>query len=253
MPMRILLTNHTTRPLPWPMGDAQAACRISSALVAASPWGMGATVLVHRTGRIDAELVLVDSSEEAGALGYHELSPEGTPYGIVAVQTTMDAGYDPMVTLTHEFMEVLGDPEAIAMCEVETAGPFSGIAYELCDPVEADSDGIVIGLPSGRRVTVSNFVWPSWFVKGSPGPWDERALLRGALTLRAGGYTADYDCRRGWTQSFAKDAETGEMSFRAAHTTRLPRRAARSNGGVGLMTRQSPLQIAEVAAGEPVV
>lgn len=253
MGMRILLTNHTTTPLPWPMADAQDACRKSSALVAASPWGMGATVLVRRSGRIDAELVFVDSSDVAGALGYHTLSPEGTPYGIVAVKTTIDAGYDPMVTLTHEFMEVLGDPEAIALAEVETSGAFTGMAYELCDPVEADQDGIGVTLASGRRAQLSNFVLPNWFAKGSPGPWDQRGLLRGPLTLRAGGYTANYDCRRGWTESFARDAETGGMSFRASHTTRIPRRAARSETRALAARVGPPLQIAEVGAGDPVV
>lgn len=253
MAQRILITNHCTVALPWTMAEAQEACRKAAQMLQASSWGTQVTVLRTRSGRIDGELVLVDTSDVAGALGYHELSPEGTPYGIVAIKTTMDAGYDPMVTLTHEFFEMAVDPDAIGIAEVEASGAFRGIAYELCDPVEADGDGDRLTLSTGRVVTISDFVTMAWFVAGSPGPWDYRGLLRGPLTLRPGGYTADYDCRKGWTQSFARDPETGGMSFRAEHTTRIPRRAVRQAVAAGLMSRVEPLTVVEVDAGAPVV
>lgn len=224
--MRILLTNKASVPLPWTMAEAVEVCDRVGRLLKYSAWGIDVNCVSRRSGRIDAELLLVDTSDVAGALGYHWLTPDGLPYGIVAIKTTLDAGYDPMVTLTHEFLEVAGDPDALAIAEVETSGAFKGIAYELCDPVEHDRDGIDIQLASGKHFVASNFILPSWFVQGSPGPWDQRGLLKAALTLRPGGYTANYDCSRGWTQQFAKTR--GRMSFRARNTTRIPRRALRT-------------------------
>jgi hypothetical protein len=249
MATRILLTNRCTVPLPWTMKEAQDACRKAASMLLASPWGTSVAVLLTRTGRIDGELVLVDSSDVAGALGYHELSPQGTPYGIVAVKTTRDAGYDPMVTLTHEFFEMAVDPDAIAEAQVQTSGAMRAIAYELSDPVEADVDAHTVLLSGGRYVRISDFVWPSWFVAGSPGPWDNQRLLGGPLTLRPGGYTANYDCRAGWTQQFASAAD-GRESFRSAHSTRIPKRAARS-AGPDHARAPVPHKV-EVAAGEPV-
>lgn len=254
MAQRILITNHCTVKLPWTMSELAEGLRLCARDLLASPWGLSVSVLQTRTGRIDGELALVDTSDVAGALGYHELSPAGTPYGIVAVKTTMDAGYDPFVTAAHEFDEMAGDMDASALAEVETSGSFKGAAYELCDPVEADRDGYPITLRSGRKLQASNFVLPAWFVPGSPGPWDFRGLLRGPLTLNPGGYMAKYSPSQGWTQVFARPGDGPVMSERAENTTRIPKRAARSWGLAHFLDAAEPnLRREEAIAGVPVL
>jgi hypothetical protein len=230
MAQRIVLTDHLSAPVRarWGITMAEVAegLTLAAKAVTASAWGIQATYLRSHSGRVDGELVFVDTSDVAGALGYHELSPAGTPYGIVAVGTTMDSRNDPMVTADHEAKEMLGDTDASALAEIETSGGFRGVAYELCDPVEADSDGYPVKLKSGRTLQVSNFVLPAWFVPGGPGPYDYLGQLKAALTLRPGGYMAKFDPQHGWSQSFARLAN-GDMSFRASHTRRIPSRWVR--------------------------
>lgn len=256
MAQRILLTDHMTAPVRarWGVTMAEVAEALAHAAAAllVSPWGISATYLRTRTGRIDGELVFVDNSDVADALGYHELSPAGTPYGIVAVKTTLDGGDNPMVTADHEAKEMLGDMDASALAEIETSGGFRGVAYELCDPVEADKDGYPVKLKSGKVFQVSNFVLPAWFAQGAPGPYDYMGQLKAPLTLRPGGYMAKFDPQHGWTQAFAR-TEDGSMSTRALRTQRIPRRALHTQvKSHGLVARATPFQVVEVSAGEPV-
>lgn len=252
MAIRIVVSNRATVPLPWTMPVLRAALVAQMHDLRRSEWGLDVTVLATHSGRVDGELVLVDDSDQAGALGYHE-TVNGVPGGIVAVKTTMAAGYSPSVTASHELLEMAGDLDANALCEVETSGGFRGVAYELADPVEADRDGYM-----SAGVLVSNFVLPAWFLPGSAGPWDWLRLLKAPLTLRPGGYMAAFDPSHGWTQKFARDEVTGHPSFRALCTQRIPRRAER-----GAWKRQlaaaahgviaEPLRLVEVRAGEQVV
>ena len=61
-------------------------------------------------------------------------------------------------TISHEVCELVGDPTANHWVE-NARGAL--VAVELCDPVE--SCAYSIGLRDGRRVSVSDFVYPDWF------------------------------------------------------------------------------------------
>lgn len=55
-------------------------------------------------------LVLLDTSDEAGYLGYHEATIDGMPLGKVFVKTAEAANRAWSVTASHELLEMLADP-----------------------------------------------------------------------------------------------------------------------------------------------
>lgn len=162
-------------------------------------------------------IVFSDTSNVAGALGYHDLTPEGLPLSHVFVETAKKAGEKPSVTAAHELVEMLVDP-AIALAAQHPNGEFW--AYETADPVQTD-EYVIDG------VSVSNFVYPSYFEafrQGRPNEkYDHLGLLSGPFTLRPGGYMPIYRGNE-WTQIFGS-LETEER-YRAGglHGQRLHRR-----------------------------
>lgn len=132
-------------------------------------------------------LVLLDDADQADALGYHDETPEGLPYGRVFVQTILGYGGSltkgdeaVSVTLSHELLELVGDPSVNLWAD----GP-DGYAYalELCDAVEGDSYAI-------DGISVSNFVTPAFFDPlAEPGSrLDYLGKLGLPFTMTAGGY-----------------------------------------------------------------
>lgn len=133
-------------------------------------------------------LVLFDDADQADALGYHDIDPHGLPYGRVFVHTILDAGgslyqgpTSVSVTLSHELLEMVGDPGANRWADNVVDG--YGYAIELCDAVEGDSYEI-------DGVHVSNFVLPSYFDAMTPrtARFDFLARLPGPFTMTRGGY-----------------------------------------------------------------
>src|SRR5215475_4837639 len=101
------------------------------------------------------QIVIIDNPDQAGALGYHELSSIGTPLGKVFAKLDIESGSSWTATLSHELLEMLADPW-INWCAV---GADSRIyALEVCDAVENDKLGYEID-----GVLVSDFVTPAWF------------------------------------------------------------------------------------------
>ena len=149
-------------------------------------------------------LSVLDSSDQAGALGYHDVTNEGLPLGKVFAGTDLEHGYQVSVTFSHELLEILVDPE-INRCVFLQRKDGSGliVAYESCDAVEADELGYQID-----GVQVSDFVTPKWFMPGFPGPYDFLDRCERPLQLLAGGYISVYDVSRGggWQQVTADQA-----------------------------------------------
>jgi hypothetical protein len=132
------------------------------------------------------QAVLLDHADQAGALGYHDLDPDGRPYEKIFVKDTLDAGCNVSTTLSHEMCEMFLDP----LCTLWANAKDGGIdAYELCDAVEADEYSKSVG---GVHVPVSNFLLPAYFAPSNPHsvPTDFLGLLHGAVSpaLRPGGY-----------------------------------------------------------------
>jgi len=74
-------------------------------------WGTPAK-LIESTGFVKKAwaMVFLDDADEAGALAYHDLTPEGLPLAKVFVRTTLEAGESVSVSASHELVEMLVDP-----------------------------------------------------------------------------------------------------------------------------------------------
>lgn len=153
-----------------------------------------------------AQMVILDNSDQAGALGYHDKTAAGKPVGKVFAKTDQQYGLSWTVTLSHELLEMLADPK-IQRGEQVGSGDF--YALEVGDPVEADSDGYSITVAGYAPVLVSNFVTENWFDDSgtNAGPYDYRRLLTAPLQVRSGGYVSIWN-GTSWTQ---KQMRAGEL------------------------------------------
>ena len=149
---------------------------------------------------------IFDHADQAGALGYHDLTSAGLPIGKVFAKTTLDAGDLVSVTLSHEVLEMLGDPDINLIVQ---KGP-RAYAYEVCDAVEDDSLGYDI-----NGVRVSDFVYPQYFEtfwhKGAA-KFDHLGHLSGPVpNITHGGYMSYLDFATGqWKQITARLGEAGD-------------------------------------------
>lgn len=142
--------------------------------------------------RGDAVIYLWNKSDVADAIGYHERNNAGIPYGFVFLDIAKELGEDWSVTLSHEALELIADPEVNLL----VAGPHPDPAkeydvffwYEMSDPVQNDSyliDG----------VSVSNFILPLYFTSGDE--FDGRNDFLGSslksFNINPGGYVGFFD------------------------------------------------------------
>ena len=147
---------------------------------------------------------MFDTADQAGALGYHDLTTAGLPIGKVFAKTTLDAHDLVSVTLSHEVLEMLADPDINLIVQKGARG----YSYEVCDAVEDDSLGYDIG-----GVRVSDFVYPQYFEtfwKKGATKFDHRGHLGGPLpALTHGGYMSYLDFATGrWNQISARLDDT---------------------------------------------
>jgi len=160
---------------------------------------------LHFFGKNDAvpttywQMVLLDDADQAGVLGYHDLTPEGLPLGRVFIKTAVAAKVAWSVTLSHELLEMLVDPYADLLCLVQRQdGLVALFPVELCDPVEGDTYAI-------GSTLVSNFVYPEWFenyAKNADGKYDFLGTVNAPFQLAPGGYMSAMKLTQAikWTQ-----------------------------------------------------
>jgi len=138
-------------------------------------WGFGGTLRLEgrakRAKRIvsqsdmrgDAVLYIWDGEDEGGAEGYHDLAFRGIPYGIVflGVSDKLDESWT--VTLSHEALELIADPEANLLVR----GPHPNqprrqvfFWFEMCDAVQTETYNI-------DSIPVSNFLLPLYFTSSN--------------------------------------------------------------------------------------
>ncbi len=138
------------------------------------------------------QITITDNPDQAGALGYHELTSQGTPLGKVFAKLDIQTGSSWTVTLSHELLEMLADPW-INWCAM---GSDSKIyALEVCDAVEADALGYEI-----NGVLVSDFITPAWYEPNCADRLDYKQHVSKQLELARGGYISVLDPMSGWTQ-----------------------------------------------------
>lgn len=155
-------------------------------------------------------MMILDDAEEAGYLGYHDLTEAGTPDALIFAKTDAIYGLSWTVTFTHELLELLGD------AWINTANQVSDdtfYALEVCDPVEADEDGYQIKLGDHTPVLVSNFVLPKWFQPGAKAAkYDWVGLCKQPLELRPGGYQILYKDGKGWGAIYNQHGQEVDIS-----------------------------------------
>lgn len=139
------------------------------------------------------QIVVLDDPDQAGALGYHELSSQGTPLSKVFAKLDIENKSSWTVTISHELLEMLGDPD-INLCAQSDDGKI--YAYEVCDPVESDELGYEID-----GVLLSDFVTPKWFQPSAFGNvYSFKEHVSASFQLAKGGYISVFDPKRGWMQ-----------------------------------------------------
>jgi hypothetical protein len=176
----------------------------------ATVWGVDATLTFYAQGKAPRSgswwLVVLDNSDQAGALGYHDLTTEGLPLGKVFAASDKQSGLQWTVTASHELLEMLVDPDINLTAFVEDPSGRGGrlYAYEVCDACEADEFGYEV-----NGVLVSDFVYPAWFesfrTKGAT-QFDKQAKIEQPFQLLKGGYIGIYDVTSGsgWQQITAQ-------------------------------------------------
>lgn len=163
---------------------AVAACQ-AQAVEFCAAYGLDppAAALYNDVSKLPADdvyiCVITDDLNEPGALGYH--SDDGHPFIRVLAQ-----GPQTSITLSHEFLELLGDPT----CDRWAKRPDgSEVAVEVADPCEGDSYPVVAEVAGeGRTVEVSNYVLGSWFDPNGQAPFDRLGRLTAPFTMTPGGY-----------------------------------------------------------------
>jgi hypothetical protein len=170
----------------------------------APPWGIDADLRFVAQGdkpsAAEWQLVVLDNSDQAGALGYHDLTQQGLPLGKVFAKSDMDYGEQWTGTASHELLEMLADPNINLTVFDQTDSGGRLYAYEVCDACESEEFGYKI-----NGVVLSDFVYPAWFEAFRPAgstQFDQTNSISKPFELLSGGYIGIYDVTAGtgWTQ-----------------------------------------------------
>jgi hypothetical protein len=181
-------------------------------------WSLGATLRLEGKSssspdaqdpadmRGDAVLYLWNETDVDGALGYHDRNNQGIPFGFVFTDLVASIGESWTVTLSHEALELIGDPEVnLLVMGPNPANPDTTVFhwYEMCDAVQAETYQI-------DGIDVSNFVLPLYFTGGDEmgGRNDFMSQVHGGSTLRSfgvnpGGYVGFYNPETGDHETFS--------------------------------------------------
>jgi hypothetical protein len=188
-------------------------------------WDIDATLIfMDKTAGMVAgwwQIVILDDADQADALGYHELSSVGTPLGKIFARLDKQSGSSWTVTLSHELLEMLGDPD---IDTVKQAADGKFYALEVCDAVESDDLGYKI-----EGVLVSDFVTPKWFNdEVGNDRYSFKQRIKKPLELAPGGYISVYDGANGWKQLTAEPLLSGRRAL-AEHAQTIRKGSRRAN------------------------
>jgi hypothetical protein len=185
------------------------------------PFGYGITATI-RAGRNSKDIQphewvvgLFAHADQPGALGYHDQTPGGQPLAKVFPLLDAADGGDLCVTISHEVLETLADPN-VARAAQDMKGRFW--AYEVADACEDTSYPI-------NGLQVSNFVLPPYFepIKSRRGlKLDFMGLMKQPLQILPGGY-GQYFSGSSWKQ--VTHSDKAPRGYRRAVKGRRDRRS----------------------------
>ena len=227
--------NQATTPLGVDLDALIAAMQAYIANEVAPVWGTPANLVKTTDFQAGAwAMVFLDNADQAGALAYHDLTPDSLPQAKVFVKTTLDNNDLVSVSASHELVEMLVDP-AINML---TTGPDQTVtyAYESADPVEAVSFPV-------NGIQMSDFVYPSYFEDfRQPGSvqFDQMNQVNAAFQILQGGYQLILKGGQ-WSQVFGSKEK--EKAF-AREDRRGHRSEERKQRFHGKLQRSKPVKMA---------
>lgn len=197
-------------------------------------WGVDAQLTFVPSGSDPAPgswwLVILDDSDQANALGYHDITSDGLPLGKVFAGSDFKFGSSWTVTTSHELLEMLADPDINLTALVQTSDTAGTLyAYEVCDACEADNLAYQID-----GVSVSDFVYPAWFESfRTPGStqFDQQNQIQQPFQVLPGGYIGVFDISAGsgWYSIMAQKALASVFSRGNVGSRRERRRVPRRN------------------------
>ena len=214
-------------------------------------WGVNAQIYYTPSGKHATSgywvLALLDNSDQADALAYHDVTPDGQPLGKIFVKTTLANNSLVSVSASHELVEMLCDPDVNLTAELDDASgiPSRFVSYEPADPCQDDSFAYPAEIPpgwpgAGTLVKVTDFVFPSWFesfrTPNIQGPtatgftqFDFQKKITAPFQLLPGGYIGFLDLGNlaaGWQQEIAANTSIeARMAARPRPGSRRSRRA----------------------------
>jgi hypothetical protein len=175
-------------------------------------WGLDPYVRVLLTSASPSKtpgsfsIVLSDTADVDGALGYHDVNPDGTPVAKVFTKTILDdkgtwsSGANSVsVCVDHEAKEAKLDAPA-SLWGMDSRGRLW--AYEASDAVQSST---FVGVGD---IAMSNHLLPSYFAAGAKGPYDKLGRLKTQFSIDRGGY-AIVASASGETEQFADAAAMG--------------------------------------------
>jgi hypothetical protein len=169
-------------------------------------------------------VVLLDDSDQANALAYHDLTNEGLPISKIFVKTISADKASISVGATHEICEMAVDPWLNSAYQ-DRQGIFW--AGEVCDPVEDDQYGYEI-----NGILVTDFVTPNWFGhEHATEVIDLQHHAKTAFEVLTGGYAQKFDPTQGWQQVTGSKALKTQRGINAAVGSRRERRARQLGTG----------------------
>ena len=194
-------------------------------------WSIGATLRLEGRSvdrpdkasnadtRGDAVIYLWDEADVDDALGYHAANNAGIPFGFVFTSISKEMNEPWSVTLSHEAMELIGDPETnlLVMGPHPTEDRDVFHWFEMCDAVQDESYQI-------DGVAVSNFLLPLYFT--GTRDWDEVGARNDFLgTVGADGQTIkSFGINRGGYIGFYDPQAGGHVTFSQKNDARARKR-----------------------------
>ena len=182
-------------------------------------WGFHATAVQHDIvgGHVATgtwQCAFLDNSDQAGALGYHDLTADGFPLMKIFMQDVTNDGVSWTVTTSHEVHETLVDPN------INNVVDASGFEYakETDDACEDDSFAVMV-----NGVLISNSVTPSWFDPLGKAPFTIYPCneITTPFGLASGGYIGRRTLPNGqWTQVLGRVISARQVKKLASRTMR---------------------------------
>lgn len=175
----------------------------------APAWGLSTVSVARKTpGTTDWQLIFLDNSDQAEALGYHEDLANGLPVMKVFVKSCRQDGVSESACASHELAESLADA-FLARAEVNAGRAW---ACEIGDPAQSLTYEV-------EGVVVQDFVTPQWF--GAP-------ATPGSKLCHTGEIKKPFEVPRGGYAQYTTDLRSWHsigMELGAGHNRPARRRA----------------------------